>query len=80
MRLDINLATHPHEDARSFYFRASAALGAIALLTALLVLIAARQWRPLAGAAASAAAAALVSLAAFGPQLWIDWAIACSWS
>ena len=45
MRLDINLATHPHEDARSFYFRASAALGAIALLTALLILIAARQWR-----------------------------------
>ena len=30
MRLDINLATHPHEDARTFYFRASAMVGAIA--------------------------------------------------
>jgi type IV pilus assembly protein PilN len=45
MRLDINLATHPHEDARAFYFRASATLGAIALVTALLILITLRQWR-----------------------------------
>ena len=45
MRLDINLATHPHEDARTFYFRASAALGAIALVTALLILITVHQWR-----------------------------------
>jgi hypothetical protein len=37
MRLDINLATHPYQDAREFWIRWGAAVGVIALLTFALV-------------------------------------------
>lgn len=36
MRLDLNLATHPYQDARRFYLRWSALLAAVAVLTLLL--------------------------------------------
>ena len=44
-----------------------------ALVLLPLALIAARQWRALASAAASAALAAVASLAVFGPQVWAEW-------
>jgi hypothetical protein len=44
-----------------------------ALVLLPVALIAARQWRALASAAASAAVVALASMALFGPQLWLQW-------
>lgn len=45
MRLDINLASHPYEDARSFYLRWGTALFLVLLVTAGLVGFAILEWR-----------------------------------
>lgn len=45
MRLDINLATRPYEDARRFYMRWGALLAGVALLTLLLVAFAFSSWK-----------------------------------
>lgn len=44
MRLDINLATHPYEDAREFWTRWGLAVGLLAVLTLGLLIFAARGW------------------------------------
>jgi type IV pilus assembly protein PilN len=44
MRLDINLATQPYEDARGFWMRWGAALAALSMLTLVLVYAAAVGW------------------------------------
>jgi len=44
MRLNINLATHPYEDAREFWVRWGSAVGVLALLTLLLVAWTLRDW------------------------------------
>jgi|SRR5271165_1930986 len=44
MRLDINLATRPYEDAREFWARWGIGVGALGLLTLVLVILAARGW------------------------------------
>jgi hypothetical protein len=44
MRVDINLATHPYEDAREFWTRWGLAVGVLALLTLALLSVAARGW------------------------------------
>jgi type IV pilus assembly protein PilN len=44
MRLDINLATRPYEDAREFWMRWGTAVAALALLTVLLVGWTVRGW------------------------------------
>ena len=45
MRFDINLATHPYEDARQFYIRWGAALAATTLLTVVLLSLLYVNWR-----------------------------------
>lgn len=45
MRFDINLATHPYEDARQFYIRWGAVLAATALLTMFLLSLLYLNWR-----------------------------------
>jgi Tfp pilus assembly protein PilN len=45
MRLDINLATSPYEDARPFYLRAGTALGIAVVLTIILAVMAIHDWR-----------------------------------
>ena len=45
MRLDINLATHPYEDARRFYSQWGMALAAVAVATLLLAGFAVSSWR-----------------------------------
>jgi type IV pilus assembly protein PilN len=45
MRLDINLATHPYQDARRFYVRWVALLAGVALLTLLLAWHAVSSWK-----------------------------------
>ena len=45
MRLDINLASHPYEDARRFYSQWSLLLVGVAVLTVLLVGFAVSSWR-----------------------------------
>src|SRR5208283_975248 len=45
MRLDINLATRPYEDAREFWARWGLAVGALALATLLLLGWSARGWQ-----------------------------------
>jgi Tfp pilus assembly protein PilN len=49
MRLDINLATHPYEDPRSFWLRWGGALAALLLLTLVLVYSALAGWYTAAG-------------------------------
>ena len=44
MRVDINLATRPYEDAREFWARWGLAVGVLALLTLALLTVAARGW------------------------------------
>jgi len=44
MRLDINLATHPYEDAREFWARWGSVVGLLAVLTLLLLGWAVRSW------------------------------------
>ena len=44
MRLDINLATHPYEDARQFWFRWGGALAALGILTVGLLYYTAAGW------------------------------------
>jgi hypothetical protein len=44
MRLDINLATRPYEDAREFWLRWGTGLGVLALLTLILVFTALSGW------------------------------------
>jgi len=44
MRIDINLATQPYEDARQFWLRWGTALGAAAILTLLLLTITVTDW------------------------------------
>jgi type IV pilus assembly protein PilN len=44
MRLDINLASHPYEDARQFWTRWGAAVGAMALLTLVLLTLDLTGW------------------------------------
>jgi len=44
MRFDINLASAPYQDARSFYLRYGSALGGVALLTLILLGVAFREW------------------------------------
>ena len=44
MRLDINLATRPYEDAREFWTRWGLAVGLLGLLTVLLLALAVRGW------------------------------------
>jgi len=44
MRLNINLATHPYEDAREFWARWGAGVGVLALLTLLLLGWTVRSW------------------------------------
>jgi type IV pilus assembly protein PilN len=44
MRLDINLATHPYEDVRSFWMRWGAALAGLCLLTVVLFLVTLNAW------------------------------------
>jgi len=44
MRLDINLATRPYEDAREFWARWGLGVGALALVTLVLVGFALRGW------------------------------------
>lgn len=44
MRLDINLATHPYEDAREFWMRWGTGIGALAVLTLLLIGWTVRSW------------------------------------
>jgi type IV pilus assembly protein PilN len=45
MRLDINLATRPYEDAREFWVRWGSAVGMLALLTLFLLAWAVRSWQ-----------------------------------
>lgn len=45
MRLDLNLAVHPYEDARRFYLHWVALLAVVAVITALLVGFAFSSWR-----------------------------------
>lgn len=45
MRLDINLATRPYEDARQFWMRWGLGVGALAALTLFLLLWTVREWR-----------------------------------
>jgi type IV pilus assembly protein PilN len=45
MRLDINLATRPYEDAREFWARWGLGVGALALLTLFLIGLALNGWR-----------------------------------
>ncbi|HTD24206.1 MAG TPA: PilN domain-containing protein [Terriglobales bacterium] len=44
MRLNINLASHPYEDAGNFYRRWGAALGLLALVTIVLIAVAIHEW------------------------------------
>lgn len=44
MRLDINLASQPYEDARQFWLRWGTAVGAVGLLTLLLLALDATNW------------------------------------
>jgi hypothetical protein len=44
MRLDINLATHPYEDAREFWTRWGLAVGILAVLTLALLALAVEGW------------------------------------
>ena len=44
MRLDINLASQPYEDARQFWMRWGAAVGAVALLTLVLLALDITGW------------------------------------
>jgi len=44
MRLNLNLATQPYENARGFYARWGLLLGGVALVTALLIMLAVRGW------------------------------------
>ncbi|MGB9073123.1 MAG: PilN domain-containing protein [Terriglobales bacterium] len=44
MRVDINLATRPYEDAREFWTRWGLAVGVLVLLTLALLTVAARGW------------------------------------
>jgi type IV pilus assembly protein PilN len=44
MRLDINLASQPYEDARQFWLRWGTGLGAVAILTLALITITITQW------------------------------------
>jgi len=44
MRLDINLATRPYEDAREFWTRWGLGVGLLGLLTVLLLVMAVRGW------------------------------------
>ena len=44
MRLDINLATHPYEDAREFWGRWGLGVGLLGVLTVVLLVVAARGW------------------------------------
>lgn len=44
MRIDINLATRPYEDARQFWLRWGAVLGALSILTLALLAITASGW------------------------------------
>ena len=44
MRLDINLATQPYEDARQFWMRWGTALGAVALFTLVLLTLTITGW------------------------------------
>jgi hypothetical protein len=44
MRLDINLATHPYEDAREFWTRWGLAVGLLAVLTLALLALAVEGW------------------------------------
>jgi type IV pilus assembly protein PilN len=44
MRLDINLASQPYEDARQFWMRWGSALGAVALLTLVLLTLTITGW------------------------------------
>jgi len=44
MRLDINLATRPYEDAREFWTRWGLGVGLLGLLTVLLLVLAVRGW------------------------------------
>jgi len=44
MRLDINLATRPYEDAREFWARWGLGVGLLALLTVVLMALAVRGW------------------------------------
>ncbi|MGA7633372.1 MAG: PilN domain-containing protein [Terriglobales bacterium] len=45
MRLDINLATRPYEDARQFWLRWGLGVGALAALTLFLLLWTVNEWR-----------------------------------
>ena len=45
MRLDINLATHPYEDAREFWARWGLGVGLLGLLTLLLLGLTVSDWR-----------------------------------
>jgi Tfp pilus assembly protein PilN len=45
MRLEINLATLPYEDARPFYVRAGIALGIAVIMTIVLAFLALHDWR-----------------------------------
>jgi len=44
MRLDINLASHPYEDARQFWMRWGTGLGAVALVTLVLLTLTITGW------------------------------------
>ena len=44
MRFNINLATHPHEDASAFYRRWGTGLAVLALATAALIAVAVHEW------------------------------------
>lgn len=44
MRLDINLATRPYEDAKEFWTRWGLGVGALALVTLVLLVLATRGW------------------------------------
>ncbi len=44
MRVDINLATHPYEDARRYWMRWGGGLVALGILTLLLLLITVNGW------------------------------------
>ena len=45
MRLDINLATRPYEDARKFWVRWGSGVGLLGILTVLLLALAVKDWR-----------------------------------
>ncbi len=45
MRLDINLATRPYEDARQFWLRWGLGVGALAALTLFLLFWTVSEWR-----------------------------------